>query len=400
MTINQFLKNNYSICLFLFIFLFAACSDDDGGSDGVQQATVKWKGNPTVSTEKGSATLLLEGTPGLTWKAEIAEGVDWCAFEYNFSGDASAVAKTGTLKEGVNALYIYFRANNKPSQRTAKIHLTFAGGEPQVLQLTQVAAGEVVKPVLGKWPELPEQKQNANYEYATHYAKLANGQKVRNFSLCYDKTKKNALWVAYPLHKAYIGGVGRTEAWEYDPYVDEKYQPRLFKGFKTSGYDRGHQIPSGDRTGSVSLNEQTFYFSNMTPQLDRLNQDMWAKLEIKVRDDFNCSDTLYVVTGAHFANTNKTAKDNSGVQIPVPTHYFKVFLRTKNGRTGKKIYECKPSELISVGVWVEHKSYGNVEPPKSVFMSVSEIEQKTGHTFFPNVDASVKQSFNPSDWNI
>ena len=54
------------------------------------------------------------------------------------------------------------------------------------------------------------------------------------------------------------------------------------------------------------MNAQTFYMSNMTPQLNRLNQDMWAKLETKVRAN-NCSDTLYVVTGAYFgagATTN------------------------------------------------------------------------------------------------
>lgn len=53
----------------------------------------------------------------------------------------------------------------------------------------------------------------------------------------------------------------------------------------------------------------------MTPQLDRLNQDMWAKLESKVRAN-RCSDTLYVVTGAYFGSGATTTTDGAGNVVP------------------------------------------------------------------------------------
>ena len=71
----------------------------------------------------------------------------------------------------------------------------------------------------------------------------------------------------------------------------------------------------------------------MTPQLNRLNQDMWANLEAKVRAQI-CNDTLYVVTGCYYANTNTTTTDRDGKVCPVPTNYFKVLLRTRTGTTG------------------------------------------------------------------
>jgi endonuclease G len=137
----------------------------------------------------------------------------------------------------------------------------------------------------------------------------------------------------------------------------------------------------------------------MTPQLDRLNQDMWAQLETKVRNN-RCSDTLYVVTGAYFGSGAGTTTDGADNTVPIPTHYYKVLLRTKSGNSKKAIKECSADELISIGFWVEQKSYGNIAPPASICTTVKEIEQKTGFTFFPSVAASVKEQNNPTQWGI
>ena len=141
----------------------------------------------------------------------------------------------------------------------------------------------------------------------------------------------------------------------------------------------------------------------MTPQLNRLNQDMWANLEAKVRAQI-CNDTLYVVTGCYYANTNTTTTDRDGKVCPVPTNYFKVLLRTRAGTTGKRIADCSADELKAIGFWVDQKSYGDIQPPASICMSVAEIEKKTGFTFFPNIPESaaesVKAQNSPSQWGI
>ena len=140
----------------------------------------------------------------------------------------------------------------------------------------------------------------------------------------------------------------------------------------------------------------TFYFTNMTPQLGALNQNAWATLESNVRGMI-CSDTLYVVTGAHFENG--TALDytydagGNGKRCPVPTHYFKVVLRTKSGNSGKWVANCSSSELKCVGFW-----FDNVSGAERQTMSVADIEQKTGLTFFPNVPNAPKSAYNASDW--
>ena len=113
-----------------------------------------------------------------------------------------------------------------------------------------------------------------------------------------------------------------------------------------------------------------------------------------------CTDTLYVVTGAHFDNTSTKATDNNGVKVPVPTHYFKVLLRTKSGITGKAIKDCNASELITIGFWLENKSYSNPNVTKDLCKKVSDIEKSTGFTFFPGIPEEVKNNYNAIDWNL
>jgi endonuclease G len=79
----------------------------------------------------------------------------------------------------------------------------------------------------------------------------------------------------------------------------------------------------------------------------------------------------------------------------VPTHYFKVMLRTKTGTTRKAVAECSASELICAGYWVPNVP--NTEATTTL-MSVSEIERLTGFTFFVNVPNAPKSEVDASDW--
>ena len=92
----------------------------------------------------------------------------------------------------------------------------------------------------------------------------------------------------------------------YDPSINPIYQANLSRGYHGNGLDRGHQMPSADRTASKAENATTFYYTNMTPQNSTLNQGMRANLEGKIRVWSAQTDTLYVVTGAMV--TTKTDK--------------------------------------------------------------------------------------------
>jgi endonuclease G len=77
----------------------------------------------------------------------------------------------------------------------------------------------------------------------------------------------------------------------------------------------------------------------------------------------------------------------------VPTHYFKVMLRTKSGNSGKKVQDCSADELICAGYWVANSADATPQ-----IKSVAEIESLTGFTFFVNVPNAPKNTFTASDW--
>ena len=397
-SIHRYYTTTVNILLLTVLTLWVgACSSNDDPDIVKVPNEAYWKTSSTVSAASGSSAIIITGTTGTVWNAEVTEGNTWCSFSNKDFTNSSQ--KSGEIKEGLNVLYVYYQNNTGSTQRQAKISLRFADEAELTLDLSQLSSGQQNLPSFNTWIELPAEKENANYQYVPHYAKL-NNKPVLNYSLCFDKTKQAALWVAYPIHNAYLTGSGsRTDAWAFDPFIPEKFQANCVDRSYKGSYDRGHQLPSADRLATNDLNAQTFYMSNMTPQLNRLNQDMWAKLEAKVRVN-KCSDTLYVVTGAYFGSNATTTFDGAGNTVAVPTNYYKVLLRTKTGSTGKAIQDCTDDELISIGFWVEQKSYGNIEPPRSICTTVADIEQKTGFTFFPKVSATVKKQNNPTQWGI
>ena len=385
---------NVLIAVTLLPFIYA-CSSSDSDNITPISADATWSTSSTVKASSGFSAIALSGPIGLKWSATIIEGEAWCSFGAN----GTVTSTSGVIKDGLNILYVYYPANTANAQRIANISIQFGDQDNKALSLTQLSASEENLPAFSIWAEMPVYKENSNYQYVTHYVPL-NNKTVRNYSICFDKTKKAALWVAYPIHTAYLKGSGKREdPWSFDPYIASQFQANCVTRSYGGSYDRGHQIGSADRLGNQEMNDQTFYMTNMTPQLNRLNQDMWANLEIKVRNN-NCSDTLYVVTGAFFGAGALSTKDGAGNAVPIPTNYFKVLLRTKSGNTGKNIKNCSDNELISIGFWVEQKSYGNIQPPASICTSVADIESKTGFKFFPQVSDNVKSQKDPYQWGI
>lgn len=377
-----------------------SCGKGESGDPG----TAVWRASSTVSQSGGSLGIQLAGAVGTKWQLRITEGASWCSLTIN---DPADLAREGAITSSANQniVDVYYTAHSGEEQRVATVEVTFAGKVPIALHLTQLSnnGGDSDDPFLhaDTWAELPEKTTDGDYLYLTHYFPYKDGT-ARNYTFCFDEELHASLWVAYPLHSMhYVSGGYRTDTYGYDPEVERSWQANITRAYQ-GGYQRGHQLPSADRSASYEMNDQTFYATNMTPQIGSLNGDMWANLEAKVRNQRGSgADTLYVVTGCHYQNTNRTATDRDGMVCPVPTHYYKVLLRTTSG---KRVAECSASELRAIGFWVEHRSYGDIQPPTSICMSVADIEAKTGFTFFPHIPAaaaaSVKAQNSPSQWGI
>lgn len=393
--------------------LSLSCGDSSGVGDdpAVGSNLVRWE-TTALTAEADVARLRISesATIGLKWTAEILTG-DWASFGNWNRGETTLTGEVGTSLSS-RIIYIYYQDNTADRERALTVRFTFEGREPVELTLMQpgkLGGGTQTEgDTSWSWPELPAQfeQNDGTLAYATHFCPVYDeslGKSVtkRNYSLCYDQTKRGALWVAYPLHDAYTGS-GRVETWEYDPKIEESWQPVLYRGYNNGGvWNRGHQVPNADRNADAVMQAQTFFFSNMTPQNGNLNSGPWADLEIKMRNSWMCSDTLYVVTGAYWANTNTSTTDREGNRCPCPTHYFKVLARTVNGKIrtkGDRLGDYAASELKTIGFWVENKDVSTTA--KDWATSVADIESKTGIEFFPTLPAECKRQDNPSSWGL
>jgi endonuclease G len=228
-----------------------------------------------------------------------------------------------------------------------------------------------------------------NYEvFIQHF--MPDASDSRNYAMLYDKKLKMAYWVAYPLYSSILGSGNRTDAWGYDPQVSTAFQPNLFKGFQPTGYDRGHQLPSADRNLNTTQNKTTFYFTNMTAQVSRLNQGIWANLETKVRTWTAQCDTMYIVTGAMPKTSTDSrldfAQDNDGKDIAKPKYYFKALAMKKGSEYYTLAYKIN-NETPPSGVTFENYR-----------LTVSDLEKATGFTFFPDLNDTQKGNINTSIW--
>jgi hypothetical protein len=103
------------------------------------------------------------------------------------------------------------------------------------------------------------------------------------YLLSYNEEHEQANWVAYMLTSSKLGsGLERSNRFLEDPLVASGTATNA--DYAKSGYDRGHLAPAADMSWSMQVMQESFYYSNMSPQLPGFNRGIWKKLEEKVRD--------------------------------------------------------------------------------------------------------------------
>ena len=365
-----------------FALLLTSCDPSDTGASEEFSVSLK---NAKVSSDAGTQFLDVKcsGDWTLALVSEGKEDVDW----------ASLSVESGTGNK-TNVRFTY-KTNSTDADRSLKIYLD-NGSKSVYCTFTQYAGEyrpddepdkEDDKPQAGQtdlskmdWMELPVM-DNPNLGYYTH-SFMMNGKSYRNYSFGWSQKDRVALWVAYPLSKLYTNGsAGRTNAWALDPLLgNDSAAP--FSGY-AGDYARGHQLPSADRQCCYDANAQTFYGTNMTPQLNAHNEGIWSSLESKVRNIANSSDTTYVVTGVIVSDSSLKETDSYGASVTVPDAYFKVLLRYSKSST--------LGQWNAAAFYLEHRKYSE-SLGKQHSMSVDELEEITGIDFFANLPAKLGES--------
>lgn len=189
------------------------------------------------------------------------------------------------------------------------------------------------------------------------------------YTLAYSEENEQALWVYYRLTPDFItGAVKRNDNFRPDPAV--RTGSATLADYKNSGYDRGHLCPAADMKLNTTAMSETFYMSNMSPQVPAFNRGIWSQVEDQVRKWALRYDSLYVVTGPVFRNNLGVIGQN---KVTIPGYYYKV------------IYS--PGKERMIGLVLPNKA--SSEAISRYVVPVDSVESLTGIDFFPELaDAS------------
>ena len=187
------------------------------------------------------------------------------------------------------------------------------------------------------------------------------------YTLAYDKKTKTPQWVAWELTKEETkGNHERTDKFLPDPNVEgAKVVTTDYTG---SGYDRGHMAPAGDMKWSKKAMEESFYMSNICPQIHHLNTGDWNELEANTRKWARRYGSVYVTCGPIYNGRRRTQYIGKN-RVKVPDAFFKVILIQS------------PKKTCALGFFFENEA--GQRPLNEYLVSVDYLEQTTGIDFFP-----------------
>lgn len=207
--------------------------------------------------------------------------------------------------------------------------------------------------------------------------------------LVYDEKHEQAKWVLHKISTDILEGkVSRTNDFRIDTLIKSGSAEEKDYFLKTKnelgkyeydgyGYDRGHLAPSADFRWSQRALSESYFYSNMSPQLPTFNREIWADLEGLVRSYvYENKRPLIVYTGP-VLNDNLKKQERSINGVSIPEEFYKVVV---DFEARKGIAYILPQEG------------SNNYPIEYFATTIDEVESVTGIDFLHQIDDETEES--------
>jgi len=218
------------------------------------------------------------------------------------------------------------------------------------------------------------------------------------YRLSYNESHEQANWVMHIiLPEIATGNATRSNDFRTDPLVvsgtaiEKDYFLKTKKAdgdyeYDGFGYDRGHLAPSADFRWSEKALSESYFYSNMSPQIGDFNRLKWAELENWMRDYVTENNTHLIIVTAPVL-TDDLSKIERGVnKVSIPKYFIKVALDLKNQR--------------GVGFVMPHEKIEN--PLESYMVSIDSVENLLGYNLFSNLEDAAENAIESNtdykDW--
>jgi endonuclease G len=128
-------------------------------------------------------------------------------------------------------------------------------------------------------------------------------------------------------------------------------------------HDRGHMSPAKNNTTNAEIMSESFFLSNMVPQVANNNRGIWKQLEMQERQWANAPGTdFYIISGGIYDQGH--AKTGNGLGIP--TRLYKIIIE-KNSK--KVMAYLMPNQALPVADLPKYQT------------TLAEVEKATGFKF-------------------
>jgi endonuclease G len=171
--------------------------------------------------------------------------------------------------------------------------------------------------------------------------------KYTNFSVVMNKARKLAFYTAVNMDGAQLQAHKRdADKWFFDPRLERDFQMGP-EAYSKNDLDRGHLVRRLDPvwgSRAIEANEDTFHFTNCSPQHKNLNQQTWQGLEDYIMKNADVHDLrVSVFTGPVFRNDDMLYRD----KFQIPAEFWKVVVMVKpDGKLSATAYLQTQKNLI------------------------------------------------------
>lgn len=210
------------------------------------------------------------------------------------------------------------------------------------------------------------------------------------YVISYSSTRATPNWVSWHLDESNLGSTPRQDNFAAFSGLPTGYYQVQSNSYSGSGFDRGHNCPSADRTSSIEANSSTFLMTNMIPQAPQNNQRAWADLETYLRGEVNKGYEVYTIMGSYGkggTGSNGYAETINNGKVTVPKRVWKIAIILPSGNSDL-LRTNADTRILAVDTPNENALDTDW---KKYITTVDLIEKATGYDFLSKLSTDLQK---------
>ncbi|WP_394616474.1 DNA/RNA non-specific endonuclease [Lentzea sp. JNUCC 0626] len=199
-----------------------------------------------------------------------------------------------------------------------------------------------------------------------------------HFSLAMSQSRKFASWVAWNIDGGEMKALSRSNI----PFVKDPRVPAKFQTgdelYRDNRLDRGHlarraDLCWGPKAEAQKANRDSFFFTNITPQMDDFNQSaregLWGRLEDAVLADVDVDNLKVSVYGGPVFN----ADDRLFRGVAIPREFYKAITFVVDGELRCSAFLLTQNIVLAEAL--------DLDEFRVFQVSLTELEKRVSFTF-------------------